>query len=94
MCSSDLFTRNADLFGMTSSPGPMVSKVIHKTFVDVTEEGTEAAAAMAVIVRPRSIELDPKPIPVFKADHSFAFVILDHRTDTILFMGRVAHPAK
>ena len=90
----DLFTRNADLSGMTGSPGLMVSKVIHKTFVDVNEEGTEAAAATAVIVTPTSIELNPKPIPVFKADHPFAFVIHDHRTDTILFMGRVANPAK
>jgi serpin B len=62
------------------------SKVIHKAFVDVNEEGTEAAAATAVVMATKSISMTP----VFKADHPFLFLIRDVRTGTILFLGRLS----
>ncbi len=68
-----------------------IAAVIHKAFVDVNEEGTEAAAATAVVMRAKSM---PEPPPVFRADHPFLFLIQDTRTGTILFMGRLADPAK
>jgi serpin B len=70
-----------------------ISKVVHKAFVDVNEEGTEAAAATAVIMaRPTSAPaLPPPPIP-FKADHPFLFLVRHNATGSILFMGRVHDP--
>jgi len=66
-----------------------ISHVIHKAFVDVNEEGTEAAAATAVVV---ALELAPMRPLVFRADHPFVFLIRDKRTGSILFMGRVMDP--
>jgi serpin B len=68
-----------------------IAAVIHKAFVDVNEEGTEAAAATAVVMRAKSM---PTPPPVFRADHPFLFLIQETRTGTILFVGRLADPAK
>ncbi len=65
-----------------------ISKVVHKAFVDVNEEGTEAAAATAVIMETKSISMGP----VFRADRPFIFLIRDVRTGAILFMGRVSDP--
>lgn len=87
-----LFSQGADLSGMNGKGGLFVSDAIHKAFVDVNEEGTEAAAATAIVVRPTSARVDPKPTPVFKADHPFFFAIRDHRTGSVLFVGRVTDP--
>jgi serpin B len=59
--------------------------------VDVNEEGTEAAAATAVVMRVTAIRDEP-PVPVFRADHPFLFLIQDDDTGNILFIGRVAEP--
>jgi len=64
--------------------------VIHKAFVDVNEEGTEAAAATGVITD-LALTAPPPPI-VFKADHPFLFLIRDNATGSILFFGRVVDP--
>ena len=69
-----------------------IKAVLHKAFVDVNEEGTEAAAATAVVVTARSA-MRPRPPVVFKADHPFLFVIRHRPTGSLLFMGRVADPA-
>ena len=66
-----------------------IAAVIHQAFVNVDEEGTEAAAATAVIFKVRAM---PTPPPVFKANHPFIFLIRDNETEAILFMGRVAEP--
>jgi serpin B len=58
--------------------------------VDVNEEGTEAAAATAVVMAPKGI---PLPTPTFRADHPFLFLIRERTTGSILFLGRVANPA-
>jgi serpin B len=90
------FSDGADFSGMTVSrqESLMLSKVIHKAFVDVNEEGTEAAAATAVIARPTAAAVSPKPVPVFRADHPFVYLIRDTRNGSVLFLGRLADPMK
>ncbi|MFQ5799481.1 MAG: serpin family protein [Bacteroidota bacterium] len=68
-----------------------ISAVIHKAFVDVNEEGTEAAAATAVVMGARGLGV-PKPPLIFRADHPFVFLIRDNHTGSILFLGRVVNP--
>jgi serpin B len=86
------FTDLADFSGMAEKGGLSISDAIHKAFIDVNEEGTEAAAATGVIVRLTSKA--PTPTPEFRADHPFVFLIRDTRSDSILFLGRLADPAK
>ena len=82
----------ANFAGMDGRPDWLyIGAVIHKAFVDVNEEGTEAAAATAVVVTAQSM---PAPIPVFHADHPFIFLIQDNETGSILFMGRMNNPTK
>ncbi len=81
----------ADFSGMTSQEEVFLSAVIHKAYVDVNEEGTEAAAATAVSVAPAAAIIEDKPIE-FRADHPFLFLIRDRRTGSILFLGRVTNP--
>ena len=72
-------------------PEPIsVANVVHQAFVDVTEEGTEAAAATAVVNNAPS-PAPPRP-KVFRADRPFVYLIRDTRRGTILFMGRVVTP--
>ncbi|MCX6695293.1 MAG: serpin family protein [Candidatus Altiarchaeota archaeon] len=80
----------ADFSGMDGSRNLYVSDVIHKAYVDVNEEGTEAAAATAVIVALTSV----RPQTVFNADHPFVFVIQDRKSGNILFMGRLENPVQ
>jgi serpin B len=87
------FTRNADFSGMDGTKNLYISDVIHQAFVDVNEEGTEAAAATAVIMKMAAAPGNPEPVPVFRADHPFVFLIQDDETGAILFMGRVVNPA-
>jgi serpin B len=88
------FSGRADFSGMTGKRDFSISEVIHKAFVDVNEEGTEAAAATAVTMRSLAMRLPDKPPPVFRADHPFVFLIRDNRSGSILFMGRVADPGQ
>ncbi|XP_033760129.1 serpin B8-like [Pecten maximus] len=88
MGMTDLFDKSkADLTGIDASKMSYVSAIFHQAFVDVNEEGTEAAAATAVVMMKRSL---PRPPLQFKADHPFMFVIKDNRSNTILFVGRFA----
>lgn len=92
MGMSDAFAPGkADFSGMNGKEDLFISAVIHKAFVDVNEEGTEAAAATAVVVGLTSAVAQPL---VFRADHPFLFVIRHDRTGAILFMGRVMNPGK
>lgn len=81
----------ANFSGMNGRKDLFISAAVHKAFVDVNEEGTEAAAATGIVVGVLSAPLEPK---VFKADHPFIFMIRDNRTSSILFMGRVVNPAE
>jgi serpin B len=86
------FSGSADFSGMTGHRDFAISEVIHKAYVDVNEEGTEAAAATAVTMRAMAMRAPEGPPPVFRADHPFVFMIRDGRTASILFMGRMADP--
>ncbi len=84
--------RKADLSGIDGEPHRLyIGAVIHKAFVHVNEEGTEAAASTAVGFTLASV---PEPVPTFRADRPFIFVIRDNNTGSILFMGRIVDPAK
>uniref|UniRef100_A0A8D2B2D2 Serpin B8 n=1 Tax=Sciurus vulgaris TaxID=55149 RepID=A0A8D2B2D2_SCIVU len=78
----------ADFSGMSTKKNVPVSKVAHKCFVEVNEEGTEAAAATAVVRNTRSARIEPR----FCADHPFLFFIRHHETKSILFCGRFSSP--
>jgi serpin B len=82
----------ADFSGMDGKKDLFIGKVIHKAFVDVNEEGTEAAAATAVLMQFRGMPTHATPVPVIRADHPFPFLIRDNRDGSILFMGRVTDP--
>ncbi|MCB9760904.1 MAG: serpin family protein [Alphaproteobacteria bacterium] len=78
-----------DLSGMTDDAALVVDDVIHEAYVKVDEEGTEAAAATAVVTREMSASIPAE----FFAQHPFVFFIRDDVTGSILFMGRVADPS-
>jgi serine protease inhibitor len=82
----------ADFSGMDGNPDWLyLTNVIHKAFVDVNEEGTEATAATAITVD--ACVSGPPPV-IFRADHPFVFLIRDKTTGSLLFIGRVVNPAK
>ncbi len=81
----DAFGAGADFSGMTGTRELWISEVVHKAFVSVDEEGTEAAASTAVVV----LESEPTLVTV---DRPFIFLIRDRATGTILFVGRVMNP--
>jgi serpin B len=86
------FGAGADFSGMTGKRDFAISEVIHKAYIDVNEEGTEAAAATAVTMRTMAMRPVEQAPPIFRADHPFVFLIRDNRSDSILFMGRMANP--
>jgi serpin B len=85
------FTTAADFSGITGQADLFLSAVVHQAFVDVNEEGTEAAAATGAVMMPTSIRAT-QPV-VFRADHPFIFLIRDRSTGAILFIGRLMDPA-
>lgn len=87
----EAFGPGADFGGMGWGKGAIwIGQVKHKAFVDVNEEGTEAAAATAVEMITKAMRQDPE----FRADHPFVFVIRDNHSGAILFMGRVVDPTR
>jgi serpin B len=80
----------ADFSGMDGTRDLYVSSVVHEGFVEVSEEGTEAAAATGVVVGVRSIRPDP-PLEI-KADRPFVWAVIDSGTGSMLFAGVVADP--
>ena len=86
------FGGEADFSGMTGNKKLNIDMVIHQAFVEVNEEGTEAAAATAVEMAPAAGPSDR--IKIFKADHPFIFIIQNSETGNILFVGRVSDPTK
>jgi serpin B len=84
----------ADFSGMSNGGEALnISAVLHKAFVDVNEEGTEAAAATGVVLEPTAAPVPAKP-KYFRADHPFLYLIRDHTTGSVLFMGRLLELAK
>jgi serpin B len=86
------FSDKADFSGMDGVGNLVISEVVHKAYIDVNEEGTEAAAATGVIMYGDAMSTPVDPVPVFYANHPFIFFIQDKDTGTILFMGRVVNP--
>ncbi|TKS88023.1 Leukocyte elastase inhibitor [Collichthys lucidus] len=85
----DAFSQqNSDFSGMSPGNDLVLSKVVHKAFVEVNEEGTEAAAATAAIMMLRCA----MPTPPFVADHPFLFFIRHNPSMSILFAGRYCSP--
>jgi serpin B len=82
----------ADFSGMDGRPGWLfIGAVLHKAYIEVNEEGTEAAASTPVILAPTAAPGQPH---VFRADHPFLFVICETRSGTPLFLGRVTDPTQ
>lgn len=82
------FGGGADFSGMDGTKGLRIERLLHKAFVEVNEEGTEAAAATVVGVKLGG----SLRVRTFKADHPFLFVIRDNATGSILFLGRILDP--
>jgi len=83
------FSNKADFSGMDGSRELFIGAILHKAFVAVNEQGTEAAAATAAIMQTKAVAFTPV---VFRADHPFVFIIRANKTRSILFMGRLANP--
>ncbi len=97
MGMSTAFSDMANFSGISKPiPGEgalQISEAIHQAFIDVNEEGSEAAAATAIVMLWGSADLEESPkIPVFLADHPFIFLIQHKSTESIIFMGRVINP--
>jgi serpin B len=88
----DAFTDLADFSGMTGNRELAISDVVHKAFVSVDEEGTEAAAATASVGELASTPT-PTPHVELTIDRPFIFLIRDSETGAILFVGRVVNPS-
>jgi serpin B len=85
------FTDKADFSGIDPKRGLAISEVVHKAFVDVSEQGTEAAVATGITMRATAMRM-PEQTVVFRADHPFIFLIRDTRTGVILFIGHLKNP--
>ncbi|MCW5550991.1 MAG: serpin family protein [Verrucomicrobiae bacterium] len=90
MGMASAFGAGADFSGMTGQRDLFISAVAHEAVVEVNEQGTEAAAATAVVMERTSIS----PLQVFRADHPFLFLIRENQTGSVLFLGRVLDPTK
>jgi len=97
MGMTEAFRPGADYSGMLAlvagqPPSSLsISQVMHKAFIDVNEESTEAAGATGVVMRQTAIRRE-EPVTEFKADHPFVFMIRDNASGVILFVGRVSNP--
>lgn len=90
----------ADFSGINGRQPPdedslFLSAVFHKAFIEVNEEGTEAAAATAITFPFMAARRSkPQPVPIFRADHPFLYAIRDRKSGTILFLGRMIDPSR
>ena len=88
----DAFTGAADFRGITPQERLFISAVVHQAYIDVDEQGTEAAAATAIGMRPMALRREPDPIRMV-VDRPFLFAITDTATGLPLFLGQVTRPA-
>jgi serpin B len=91
MGMTDAFGSKADFSGLDGTRQLFISGVFHKAWCEVTEEGTEAAAATGATIALLSVQ-KPPPTPVFRADHPFIFLIRHPASGSILFLGRLSDP--
>jgi serpin B len=83
------FADHAEFTGICETDGLKISDVFHKAFIEVNEEGTEAAAATAVTA---TTESEPPPKSEFIANKPFIFLIKDKSTNSIVMIGRIVQP--
>lgn len=87
------FSEDADFSGISDEP-LWIDEAVHKAYIDVNEEGTEAAAATAVVMRTLSfVRPAPARRVVLTADHPFLFAVLDTRSGLPLFLGQFTRPS-
>jgi serpin B len=84
-----VFNSESDLSGIDGKRDLFVSKVIHKAVVEINEEGSEAAAATAIVVKVKAKPTNNPIVFEFKANHPFLFFIRDNRNGMILFVGQI-----
>ena len=89
----------ADFSGLSSATNPeeklYIKNVFHKSFIEVNEKGTEAAAATAVVMPAKASAPREWPFtPEFRADKPFIYLIRENQTGSILFLGRMMDPSK
>lgn len=82
------FTDEADFSGITKVEKLKINSIIHKTFIDVNENSTEAAGATAIGLVGATMVASGDTVATFHADHPFTYFITENETGTILFMGR------
>jgi serpin B len=88
---SQAFTSAADFSGITTAEKLQVSAIAHKAYIDVDEEGTEAAAATAVMFAAAGLMRMPPPVTMV-VERPFLFAIIDTASTTPLFLGQVTRP--
>lgn len=86
------FGPQADFSKISSQP-LLISEVIHKAFIKVNEEGTEAAAATGVLMRTTSMPMQPQPPVSFVVDRPFLYYIWDNEVNQPLFVGQIVNPS-
>jgi len=89
--SEAFISGQADFSGMDGTKDLFIDQAVHKAFIEVNEDGTEAAAATGVTMSATAMPIEVEPF-TFKADHPFMFLIQDNESGNILFMGKVADP--
>jgi serpin B len=89
----DAFSDRADFRGIAADGRLFISDVFHKAFVQVDEQGTEAAAATAVAIDVSAARPPPPTSVRFRADHPFLYFVVDKTSGLILFMGRIVDPS-
>jgi serpin B len=87
------FSDMADFSGITER-SVKIDQVLHKAFIEVNEKGSEAAAATVVTIIETSVNPNDNPEKYFNADHPFVFAICEKKSNSILFMGKLAYPAQ
>lgn len=83
-----MFNNEADFSGITKKEPLWFEQVLHKTYIDLNEDYTEASAATTSVMRITGLP----SYKVFKADHPFVFFIIDNKTKAIVFVGRYVAP--
>ena len=84
------FTDSADFSGMTTADKLLIDAVVHQADIDVDEQGTEASAATAVMMRAASLPIDIVDLTV---DRPFLFALRDLETGAVVFLGRITDPS-
>ena len=82
------FSDAADFSDINGFGGLRIDEVRHKAFIEVNEEGTEAAAVTSVVM----VETTAPAIPLFNANKPFLFVIHERKTNSVLFIGKMMNP--